>query len=343
MKEYTLKKEDLNFLQRLIKITKSIQSLYDKLYNLDIAGKKDTEEYNKILDNLDISLDVESEIYIEKEVDIERYKGILKYIKNDMLPYFYKSDLENIASQDYSYMALRRIIKTLETQLRHKIDESCTNIEIDENSEIAEIFDVIKPYGCKMEDIYHFEMPIEKDVMNGTLLFLEDAIKDEKYKSITNALKKAKYNITFLNREIESMMLWRGFEPNDKLFLNSDMIMEIYGYDAYQTNVLKSMFGIAKMEDQIEKILQIENEDYSDYKKLSTSKIRECMLRGISLLMDEVAIKKIILEKYEKEFIDNKNNYRGANIISYQIVIDSLKNNEIDKEKLIKEIEKTKI
>ena len=40
MKEYTIKKEDLNFLQRLIKITKSIQSLYDKLYNLDIAGKK---------------------------------------------------------------------------------------------------------------------------------------------------------------------------------------------------------------------------------------------------------------------------------------------------------------
>ena len=342
MKEYTIKKEDLTFIQRLIKITKSIESLYDKLYNLDIAGKKDTEEYNKILDNLDISLDVESEIYIEKEVDIERYKGIIKYIKNDMLPYFYKSDLENIASQDYSYMALRRIIKTLETQLRHKIDESCTNIEIDENSEIGVIFDVIKPYGYKMEDIYHFEMPIEKDVMSGTLLFLEEAINDEKNKSITNALKRAKYNITFLNREIESVMLWRKFEPNNKLFLNSDMIMEIYGYDAYKTNVLKNMFGMAKINGQIKKLLKIDNEDYSDYKKLSTSKIRECLLRGISLLMDEKIIKQIV-EKYEKEFWVNRNYYGKNNLISYQVVLDSLKHNEIDKEKLIKETEKTKI
>jgi len=98
---------------------------------------------------------------------------------------------------------------------------------------------------------------------------------------------------------------------------------------------------MAKINGQIKKLLQIENEDYSDYKKLSTSKIRECLLRGISLLMDEKIIKQIV-EKYEKEFWGNRNYYGKNNLISYQVVLDNLKNNKIDKEKLIKEIEKTK-
>ena len=65
MEKYKLVNENYNWLKRIIQITTSIETLYKKLFILEINGQKDTEEYKKTMDYLSIALDVEDNVYEE--------------------------------------------------------------------------------------------------------------------------------------------------------------------------------------------------------------------------------------------------------------------------------------
>lgn len=54
MEKYKLPLDDYKNINSLIKITKKIYLLYQKLYKLDIEDKKDTKEYKDIIKQISI-------------------------------------------------------------------------------------------------------------------------------------------------------------------------------------------------------------------------------------------------------------------------------------------------
>ena len=79
MVSYNLTETDIEDIEMLIRITKTIDSLYCQLYELEIYGLKDTPEYKKVLDNLNISLEVENNKYQELDLTYERCEVYKRY------------------------------------------------------------------------------------------------------------------------------------------------------------------------------------------------------------------------------------------------------------------------
>lgn len=67
MKKYNLTQSDYDQINSLIKLTALIDDLYIKLYELEINNKKDLEEYNKIINYLNLLLEKENEKYKDRK------------------------------------------------------------------------------------------------------------------------------------------------------------------------------------------------------------------------------------------------------------------------------------
>ena len=90
--------EDYKLIGDLINITSSIKSLHDKLFILESKGKKNSDEYNKILDYLKISIEVENKIY--NQLNISNAENIFNYlIKSENDKEIIKRIINNINTQ----------------------------------------------------------------------------------------------------------------------------------------------------------------------------------------------------------------------------------------------------
>ena len=54
MKEYKLQEKDIKLLEKILKTTKSIQTIYNKILELETKNLKNSEEYNDYLKYLEI-------------------------------------------------------------------------------------------------------------------------------------------------------------------------------------------------------------------------------------------------------------------------------------------------
>ena len=82
------------------------QKIYDRLYGkydcqLIRANQKDSEEYHKVLDYLDMSIDYEEEIYQEMHLNALKARELLYYVINHYINGKMVSDTESVISKNY--------------------------------------------------------------------------------------------------------------------------------------------------------------------------------------------------------------------------------------------------
>ena len=63
MEKYKLSLDDYKNINNLIKITKKIYLLYQRLYKLNIEDKKDTKEYKNIINQISSLKEEENKLY----------------------------------------------------------------------------------------------------------------------------------------------------------------------------------------------------------------------------------------------------------------------------------------
>ena len=110
-RQYKLSQRDYKIITEIIKITSSIDTIYRKLYNLEINNKKDSNEYKELLGYLDISLEVEKKYY--NKINFNKCKLIINYLLEERMPCDPNSDLETIILQGNFNRVIRRIISIL--------------------------------------------------------------------------------------------------------------------------------------------------------------------------------------------------------------------------------------
>ena len=117
MENYTLNTNDFELINKLIKLTSSIDTLYKKMYELEINDKKQTEEYQKTLDSLSGYLDLEKRLYNNSNLDFSKCIAIVKFIINKKMPDEILNDVESIMQQDYNNRILRRMLNIFSNKI----------------------------------------------------------------------------------------------------------------------------------------------------------------------------------------------------------------------------------
>lgn len=335
MDKYILNSSDFELINNLIKTTSSLDTLYKKMYELEINDKKQTEEYQKLLDYLNISLEVEDKLYSEANLSYSRCIAIVNFILNKKLPDKFLNDVESIMQQDYSNRVLRRILSVLV----HKILEDYENIKEMLPNEIIDLMHQIgmpNPDKVVSHAIYssiELQKAFEKDTLNGFLVFLQEFIDGKDYRFYKNDLISAKYNTAFINKSIESEMVNNKFEIPETFYVNSRFVADITQTDLELYNLLKNLYGVKESTKQISEIIELGDMDYSNSKKAITSILRQCLMRANFLLMSDEAISDVNYEFHEfvedKKYLDRHPHDR----ISEQLIVNCFKAIKKDKNK----------
>lgn len=336
MGKYILQKKDFEEIAALINVTTAISNDYKALYNLETNGKKDTEEYKKVLDNLHMDIEFENKLYNEYyHLNYDKCYAWIEYLFENQMPKELKKDIESMMEQDYSNRVIIRILNTL----INKMTEDYQNIKKIIPEEVIELLKQLgmpNPDKLASQSAYSnikIQESLEIDTLNAYLSILQEYIQKEDYRSFRNQLINSKYNITFINKEIEKGMLSNNFDIPETLYINSKMIADLHQVDSNIYDLLKDHYSIQISAKQISEIIEISDMDYSDQNKATTSILRQCLMRASFLLMSDDAISNVNYTFHEfiegKEYLDRHPNDR----ISEQLIINCFRSIKKDKNK----------
>lgn len=335
MENYTLNTNDFELINKLIKLTSSIDTLYKKMYELEINDKKQTEEYQKTLDSLSGYLDLEKRLYDNSNLDFSKCIAIVKFIINKKMPDEILNDVESIMQQDYNNRILRRMLNIFSNKILENYEtiKEMLPKEIINFMEQIEIPDSDKVLSQTIYSSIELEKAFEKDMLNGFLVFLQEFIEGNDYKNYKNDLICAKYNTAFITKSIENDLINNNFDISKNFYINSRLVADLTKMDLELYNMLKNSYGLKESNKQISEILKIGDMDYSELKKVITSIFRQCLLRVNLLLMNDEFIENVNNDFYEYikdgKYLDRHSDDR----ISKQLIINCFNSVETDKNK----------
>ena len=116
MMDFNIEETDLEQIESLLKINTNIDRLYNKICDLEINGKSDTEEYKKIIEYLNIFIEGEEKIYNDSSVTGEKLLSWAKFLFIQKRQNCFDIK-ENIMIQNYDNRIYSRIIHTILSKL----------------------------------------------------------------------------------------------------------------------------------------------------------------------------------------------------------------------------------
>jgi len=328
-----MQKQDYEKLESLLGYTNSVDVLYEKLYELEIAGLKSSEEYKNHLEYLTIALEVEAEQY--EGISLDRSQDIITFLDSEVIPMDFMDDVECVLSQKNENRAVRRILAILGNKVL--LDDNFVKNVIPEC-----IMDILYAIGMPNpeETVAHginvsvqMNKVLQDETMNTFLSFVQEAIEDTNNQPFIAELLKVKYDIAFINKSVEAGMLTNNFDVQKSLMLSSKLTSDMLGIQDRLYELLKNGYGISVMTYQISEMLQISDLDYSIKNKAISSILREAIMRSALLLMDAEAIMDINTDYHD--LVDDPKNAQiyEYSKISQSMIIRAFKKTKEDKEK----------
>ena len=277
--------KNLKWIEKIINITKHIDTLYTELYQLEINNKKDTVEYKEILDNLNSFIKLEEKTY--KSINITSFICeeftiyiLMNYLDPSFFSKYYRKDIETIMNQDYSNRIYIRILNQMHNNITNLNNKS--NID----NQISQIYN--------------------RDLLALYLFFLEEIKNIEPLSMFKESFINQKYNISFINKAIESEMFYNNFIIPDTYY----SIIHLFKDKNIETDKYKEM-----IKRQIDEIMKLSNMDYNNDISTISSIFRQCLIRSILLTMNDEDINDIesyfnktaqdSINNRSKDFIDN--------------------------------------
>ncbi len=304
MKIYIPNRQDYDLIHKLLIITKSIESLYKKMCELELNGKKNTKEYNGLITLLKETVEEENKIYSDANINEERGVGLTFYIMEQNLPENTENDVESTINQNYNVRTYRRIINNL------------FNIGVSDYK------------SAKLRNAF------EKDIINGYLSFMQDFANSKSYEEKKDQFIINKYNTAFINKSIESDMLSSSFDIPKTFYVSSRLIADVYNVNLTFYKSISNDFYAKEAAKQISRLIDIFDEEYKydDDNKLS-SILRQCYLRSAFLFLDDELLTDMNDSFHEfvesDEYLDKHSN----DTIGTQLVINCFKSIKKDRNK----------
>lgn len=302
-------KQDYDFLQNIIKTAESIQELYRRLYNLEVQGKKNTDEFQKNLYYLEIALEVEKDKY--DSMDKEKLKLLKDYIlinycidKKDYIKYESASFNVNILENNVIF----RILKNINSRLEMKyelIDVSLAQTYKYNFLRETERFKGIGNLTNSISVEVHLWEMLKKDYFNVLLKHINNTLENEK-SCFNQFLIRVKYGISFSDCYIETDLLENDFGFKNSRYSNFDLSTSLLHLNSEVCNYLKRYFGIKNYNYLLDFLLSISDIQYDDFEMSCNSLLSEYLIKTSFEFMSEREKQKAkIILNDKKNDIDN--------------------------------------
>lgn len=332
---YRIEKRDLEQIENIIKTTQSIETLYKRLYELEINGKKDTKEFKTNYDYLTIALEVEENNYKNANLTAEKIQAWIKYIFETKVPKEFYSDSESVVRQDYSNKTIRRILNILSNKKRSyfEVPEEISNDVFLKNiMKLAGIDNPSELFEEATQATAEMDFAFNKDYTNSILHIIKELLNKKEYANYKNNLIGTKYYLSFLNKTVEEGLLFSEFEIPEMLYFISSNKANVYKLDSTEFKIFKKEYAFEKTIVQILGMLKLSDLDYANEKNAITSILRECFIRAGFMLLDEDTLEDLNYEFHEflesNDFLEEHKHDK----ISTQLVINCFKKIKKDKE-----------
>ena len=335
MRNFSINKEDLEYIERLLRINANIDKVYTKLYTLEIEDKKNTEEYTKQLEYLSIFIEEEEKLYNKPNTTSTRLLSWAKFLfEHKRLNSF--DVKENLMNQNYDNKILSRVINTILS----KITKNYYNLI---NLSNKELINIMTMFGMNItkklsnDDISKriiIKNNIENDIYLSFLSLLQEQIETPNQKLFKYKLITAKYNTIFINRNIESHLLTNNFTINTNTYISSDIVSDLLQIDKQLNTLSKNILGVTIANQEIYELLEISDIDYNDITKVTISILRQCMLNASLLFISDDMIEEI--KNIINEFIQDieYETIHPNNTISNILINNCFNNIKRNKEKM---------
>ena len=307
-----LNKEDYENLKKLFFITQKIKWAYDNLAALEIANKKDTEEFVKWTDYLHALLELEEQIYI---IIGKNPKKI-----SDMLDYILESDPYNITDV---LICLNNdsVEEILKNRVSARFDYLLNTVPFSEEDEYFEdeedIEDYVELLGEEtieeMEEDFFYQanvdLMMEQDVINTILKMLKNYIDNPYYKKIKDYLIKFKYKLAFSFKFVEKDFLTNNFTINDTLFWQTKMYTDTKDKNGNEDlKESKNSHAEDLLYEQYGYLLEMFYNSLNNKKEYAQAIMIEIFIRTGLILADElVAGSFILMMESEIEYLEKCN------------------------------------
>ena len=324
MTNYKLVEQDYEWLDKIIQTTTSIQTLYQKLFLLEVMGRKDTIEYTKLLDYLNIALEVEEQTYCSAYLDNNKSQALIQYILDNKVPDGFKNDFESILMLDYSNIVLRRVLNNLNYNIAFDYERIKKSLSKDLINSMRKL-GIPNFQEVIFQAIYsgaELKRAFEKDILVGFLVFLDECVHKLDYQSFKKDLLCVKYNMSFVYKFLENDMVNNKFVVPDVFTFSSTLVRDVTQTDDDFYVSLKDDYGEKASVMQISALLQVSDADYDNGNEIITAILRECMLRSSFLFMSDEAL--LNLNEEFHDFVESRE------------YLQEYPNNQISEDKIIK-------
>ena len=334
---YKLEKNDYEQIESIIKTTKSIETLYKRMCELEINGSKNTEEFKKNFDYLTIALDVEENIYKNANLTSEKIQAWIKYIFETKVPEEFYTDSESVVRQNYSNKTIRRILNILSTkhQSYFRISEQISNDIFLKN--IMKLIGINNPnelFEKATQATIEMESAFNKDYSNSVLHIIKELLNKKEYDNYKGNLISTKYYLSFIDKTIEEGLLFTEFDIPETLYFISSNKALAHKLDADKFKIFKKGYALEKTVLQISGMLQLSDLDYTNEKIAISSILRECFIRAGFMLLDDDTLGDLNYEFHEflesEKFLDEHKHDK----ISTQLITNCFKKIKKDKEQV---------
>ncbi|MDO4963824.1 MAG: hypothetical protein Q4E75_07010 [bacterium] len=149
-----MNEKDFKNIADILEVSKQINELYEKLYNLEINNMKDSSEYYNLLNYLKTSINIENKLYNNTCVGANKAKSWFDYILNNKVPENLLSNFESIILQKYDYNEYRRMLNFLDKKYETEEKTTIQNLPI----ELSKMFDKLKKEFDDRIDISYVDL-----------------------------------------------------------------------------------------------------------------------------------------------------------------------------------------
>lgn len=322
--------DDYKKINDLIRIAESIKILYQKLSDLESKGLKNSSEYIKYIDYLNISVETEDSIINELNLTEEKSLNLIKYILNDRM--FITKNIDEVP------LSIYRVLCYLLDRIIDDMDKEAIGLVKDENY----IFSLLRKNtinNLMCENLYtslKMEQCFEKDYINNLLYYLNVEIDNTYNKELKKNLIYYKNNLIFKYKSVEHSLKEMNYETNDKIYIDSKYVADYLGINQDNYNLLQSMYGKNISINAINKIFSMDNLKLNNIKGKELLIIYCSILKSSLIFLNDKGFE--MIKKYFYDTVSTKNElYKyGIKCIKKIIKDRELNNNNIKKLKLIK-------
>lgn len=316
---YILTTEDINNINALVYNAQILWSNYQALAKLECVGKKNTIEYQNIIEVIRKLLDHEMTLYDKMGSNPSKVCASYQflYLQSTI---FNSNRLETAIDIDNTRIMTERIVRKIDDRLslyvevKPKFHQAIEEIGIFDQARLIRTLSSSDEMKHIIPSIFNILELVEADQYECFLVILEKLIQSPFYKEMKEQLILVKYRLAFLCERIEEDLLEKNFEVSPQVYIQAPCITQIKGINMDLHDACIRDMACLNIESQTRILLQqFDDHILSSLSKKTLATLRCCILRMNFLTLDPKTImdendrfhSMIESKQYVKTYSDN--------------------------------------